>query len=130
SGLTENTTYEFYVRRDCDTDGESAWAGPFSFTTVCSPFDAPFLEEFSAGSMIDCWTNTSSNISQTTGLWKLSGTVDYATGNTRPNGTFAWVDGSNPSNINDLTLMTPMIDVSSLTTPLVAFDYFSNNTGS
>src|SRR5690606_31162422 len=130
SGLTENTTYEFYVRRDCDTDGESAWAGPFSFTTVCSPFDAPFLEEFSAGSMIDCWTNTSSNTSQATGLWKFSGTVDYATGNTRPNGTFAWVDGSDPSNINDVTLMTPMIDVSSLTTPLVAFDYFSNNTGS
>jgi hypothetical protein len=34
SGLTANTTYEFYVRADCGgTNGVSAWAGPYSFTT-------------------------------------------------------------------------------------------------
>src|SRR5690606_34712431 len=41
--------------------------------------------------------------------------------------TFAWVDGSDPSNINDVTLITPLIDVSSLTIPLVSFEYYSNN---
>ena len=34
SGLTANTTYEFYVRADCGgTNGVSAWVGPYSFTT-------------------------------------------------------------------------------------------------
>src|SRR5690606_4070923 len=32
-GLEEETSYEFYVRRDCGTDGVSAWAGPFYFFT-------------------------------------------------------------------------------------------------
>ena len=33
SSLTENTTYEFYVRADCDTNGYSVWSGPFEFYT-------------------------------------------------------------------------------------------------
>ena len=33
SGLTENTTYEFYVRADCDADGFSVWSGPYEFYT-------------------------------------------------------------------------------------------------
>ncbi len=39
SGLTPNTTYEFYVRADCGgTSGTSAWAGPYSFFTgYCTP---------------------------------------------------------------------------------------------
>jgi len=39
SGLTANTQYEFYVRADCN-DGSgnfSAWAGPFTFTTLLAP---------------------------------------------------------------------------------------------
>ena len=39
AGLTANTQYEFYVRADCN-DGSgnfSAWAGPFSFTTLLAP---------------------------------------------------------------------------------------------
>ena len=34
TGLTPMTAYEFYVRADCGLNGESAWAGPFSFTTL------------------------------------------------------------------------------------------------
>jgi hypothetical protein len=35
SGLTANTTYQFYVQADCGTtNGTSTWAGPFSFTTL------------------------------------------------------------------------------------------------
>lgn len=33
-----DTPYEFYVRQDCDDDGYSMWAGPFSFETgYCTP---------------------------------------------------------------------------------------------
>ena len=33
TGLTGNTSYDFYVRADCGVDGVSAWAGPFNFAT-------------------------------------------------------------------------------------------------
>ncbi len=38
SGLTAETSYQFYVRTDFGTDGKSAWAGPFRFYTgYCLP---------------------------------------------------------------------------------------------
>src|SRR5690554_4070464 len=128
SGLNSSTAYQYYVRQDCGAvNGISTWAGPFSFTTECDVFGLPFQQEFSAGALPNCWSNTSSNM-VANGLWKFTGAVDYAAGNTKPNGTFAWVDGSDPSTINDVTLTSPPIDVSSLTVPYVAFEYFSNNT--
>jgi hypothetical protein len=33
SGLTDNTAYQYYARATCGTDN-SAWAGPFTFTTL------------------------------------------------------------------------------------------------
>jgi subtilisin-like proprotein convertase family protein len=37
SGLTPETSYQFYVRADCGgANGTSTWAGPFSFTTTVS----------------------------------------------------------------------------------------------
>ena len=39
SNLWPSTTYEFYVKEICGNDGESAWVGPFSFKTNCSPFE-------------------------------------------------------------------------------------------
>ena len=123
-----NTTYYVWVRTMCNSTDKSAWTQAVTVTTPCVAVDAPFLEEFSTGLRPDCWTNTSSN-PVPTGLWKFTGTVDYAIGNTRPNGTFAWADGSSPSNINDVTLTTPLINLATLTTPMLVFDFFSNNTG-
>ncbi len=49
TGLTANTTYEFYVRADCGGSGVSTWAGPFSFTTPCVAYSIPFSEGFESG---------------------------------------------------------------------------------
>lgn len=38
SGLTPLTSYSYYVRANCGGP-ESAWAGPFTFTTLCQPYD-------------------------------------------------------------------------------------------
>lgn len=35
TGLTPNTTYDYYIRTDCGIDGFSYWSGPYSFTTPC-----------------------------------------------------------------------------------------------
>ena len=36
TGLTANTSYEFYVRAVCGIADSSLWAGPFTFTTGIS----------------------------------------------------------------------------------------------
>ncbi len=36
SGLTPNTTYEYYVRSICSAGDTSAWYGPLAFSTMCN----------------------------------------------------------------------------------------------
>jgi len=55
SGLATGFTYDFYVQADCGAGSTSAWAGPYSFSTVCGPITAfPYTMDFEAGS--PCWT--------------------------------------------------------------------------
>ncbi len=128
SGLTPNTTYYLWVRSDCGGGDMSLWSPAAIFTTTCVASIAPFSEDFDAGVIPGCWSTTSSN-PVANGLWKFTGAVDYDPGNTRPDGTFAWVDGSTPTNMNNVTLLSPLIDVTPLNVPELVFDYFSNNTG-
>ena len=64
TGLTDNTSYQFYVRAICGAGDESILEGPASFTTPCLPAAIPFLEGFETGYTHDevlagCWTQTS-----------------------------------------------------------------------
>lgn len=127
--LSPSTTYYYWIRSSCSSTDKSSWTSGGSFTTLCLPFNLPFSEGFNSGSIPTCWfTYNSANNTTANALWKFSGAVDYASGNTRPNGSFAWVDGSDPSNISDVTLASPQIVLSGLVNPIVKFDYFSNNT--
>jgi hypothetical protein len=129
TSIFSNTTYYVWVRANCGSGETSEWVGPLTFTTPCTAFDAPFTESLDSGAIPSaCWTNTSSN-TVANGLWKFTGEAGYAVGNTRSAGTYAWVDGSDPSNISDVTLISPMINVSELTLPYLTFDMYSNNTG-
>ncbi len=61
TGLTANTTYDFYVRAVCSTSDSSPWSGPLTFTTQCDD-TTDFFENFdsyptgSANPLGDCWT--------------------------------------------------------------------------
>ncbi|MCH8554681.1 MAG: GEVED domain-containing protein [Schleiferiaceae bacterium] len=56
SGLTANTSYDFYLRAICGTD-TSAFVGPVTAATACGVFTAPFVEDFEANSPTTaCWT--------------------------------------------------------------------------
>ena len=57
SGLTPSTAYDIYIRTNCDTDGFSLWAGPFSFTTLGGPGEGCILP-LAATVETDCSTAT------------------------------------------------------------------------
>lgn len=66
--LTSVTCYEFVVRSKCNPDS-SDWIGPISFCTPCTPFNAPYSENFdgtTSPTLTPCWTainNGSSTLS-------------------------------------------------------------------
>lgn len=57
SGLSANTTYDFYVRANCGT-AFSTWAGPGTFATLCGDIiSPPYNQGFEAGWPPECWTD-------------------------------------------------------------------------
>ncbi len=54
SGLESSSTYQAYIRTVCD-EGNGAWLGPETFTTVCENIsNYPYLENFNDA--WSCWT--------------------------------------------------------------------------
>ena len=77
SGLTDNTTYDFYVRTVCTAGGESHWRS-ISFTTECLPLgQLPYTQNFDSmcthtanitsgpNNLTDCWHAYNSGTSYT-----------------------------------------------------------------
>lgn len=130
--VSSTGTYRTHYAADvsCNTDNSCrTTTGEFlGGQSVPCLYPAPFSEDFNSGSLPTCWTNTSSNSGSANGLWKFSGSAAYGAGsNGKSAGTYAWTDGSTPA-VNDVTLITPLIDVTTLTTPMLSFEWFSNNT--
>jgi hypothetical protein len=58
SGLTSNTTYDFYVRAVCGVADSSAWTGPFTFTATCDGATTfPWNESFESNWPPACWND-------------------------------------------------------------------------
>ncbi|WP_282041349.1 leucine-rich repeat protein [Winogradskyella flava] len=131
TGLTEDNDYAFFVRADCGTDGVSDWAGPFNFITPCAAFTAPYSEDFesfmtSSDAFIEenCWTATGSGGYS----WEAAPGTDTGSDDTGPDpsittGNYFYTEASNGSNGNTTDLVSPMIDLTNLTTPGLLFDY-------
>ncbi len=67
SGLTDNTTYDFYVRTVCTAGGESHWYS-ISFTTECLPLtQLPYTQNFD--SMSTHTSNTTSGPNNLSDCW-------------------------------------------------------------
>lgn len=54
SGLSSNTSYEFYVQVVCDSVNSSEWSGPYTFTTAfelgtCGAFSIELLDSYGDG---------------------------------------------------------------------------------
>lgn len=127
--LAPANDYEYYVQADCGGP-VSAWAGPFAFSTECVTFTAPYSQDFeNAGAAPLCW-------SVDTGAenWVFAddggdhvGNAGDITGSTASGGYYAYVDASGTD--ADAILLSPLVDVSGLTTPSLSFYIISDNEG-
>lgn len=133
TGLSASTTYDFYLRDSCGVGDVSLWIGPISGTTLCGIYTAPFMENFdgaawvpgaggfAAGTIDSCWTRAAA-----ANYWWKPGQGTTPTGNTGPigdhtsgAGQFIYTESFNNSNATDI--ITPQIDISTLTTPELRF---------
>jgi len=129
TALNGQTTYEVYVQADCGGD-LSTWTGPVSFTTACTQETTPWTDDVEGqtgvgkNAAVDgCWTaNPSSDFA-----WNVSdsNTVSSSTGpDTAHSGSKFFFTESSNGLANDVAeLISPLIDVSTLTTPALNFYY-------
>src|SRR5690554_1835111 len=54
SDLQHSTRYDWYVRSYCGGDELSDWSSRVSFSTLCSAFELPYMDDFSQG-LNPCW---------------------------------------------------------------------------
>jgi len=93
SGLTDNTTYDFYVRTVCTAGGESHWRS-ISFTTECLPLGLlPFTQNFDSmcthtsnitsgpNNLTDCWHANNAGTSYTSYPYVYYGSTYANSGN-------------------------------------------------
>lgn len=129
TGLNPNTEYDVYIQADCGgSNGQSLWYGPVSFKTRLAPYIAPWVEPFdtAVGSMLPYgWLTYSSTSKEwhTTTSVPLGPSADHTSGN----GQYAFVyDLQNPDpNTPDVTMETPLVDISGLNNPVLEFYYWS-----
>src|SRR5690606_2176640 len=84
-GLQPNTEYDIYVRTDCGPNGTSIWIGPISVRTNCSPYTAPYTDNFdsSPDNIVPyCWSTNITGGRTTNGV---ALTYTFGTPNSTPN---------------------------------------------
>lgn len=97
NGLTASTTYDIYVRDSCGTGNSSIWVGPLSFSTLCSPTVAPYLETFSGtGWVTGAGTNNANNAIDA--CWDRDPLAPTGNGGGQP---YAWGTKSGPTPSNN-----------------------------
>jgi len=76
TGLSDNTSYEYYVRADCGGGDYSTWQGPYEFTTTCVPYTIPYFEGFESGYSHDGDVDGCLSQETVTGsaVWKINST--------------------------------------------------------
>ena len=135
TGLMSQTTYDVYVKDSCGTT-TSFWNGPVSFTTLCDPAVAPYMENFDSLALVSPYTDLPACWEPQTGpdFWDVTNDItntghtylpnigDHTSGTTN----YMWIDAS--SDITGNAMITGLIDMSALTTPFAGFWFASDNT--
>lgn len=134
TGLSSNTTYSAYIRAYCGVGDSSLWVGPISFKTDCSAMVAPWLYDVETATATtnstigDCWGSSPSGNSSVY-RWDVVGnggsTPSSNTGPDSPHSgqKYFYTEASYGSTGDSAFLFTPLIDISSLTSPYFKFYY-------
>lgn len=139
SSLNSATSYEFYVRDSCSATDTSKWTGPVSFTTLCNQFVAPYVQNFDAADWIAddadfsaansqiglCWERTPNSGSQFSWRVRSTATGSSSTGPSgdTTGGSYVYTESSNGLSGDSTQLISPLIDLSNLSTPIMTFAY-------
>ncbi|MDB3906777.1 fibronectin type III domain-containing protein, partial [Crocinitomicaceae bacterium] len=133
TGMMNSTDYQICVRAVCSPGDSSFWSCTPTFATACGTFPAPFIESFEVPGMPNCWTpggqtpwEYGSAATTPTGFafYGAQQAPDYSVSGT---GTFIGMDGSDNTTGEVSTLLTPFIDATTLTLPMVSYAVFYNN---
>lgn len=78
--LLGNTTYDIYIRNNCSSssNGLSIWEGPFTFTTLCAAYTAPYYNDFENDALDvppTCWTEYETESSSFVEVEDFTGTA-------------------------------------------------------
>jgi hypothetical protein len=138
AGLTQNTTYDFYITEACGVNDGSTQVGPVTGATQCDAVVAPYVEDFELGftpttstfpgaadafSIENCYAAVNINY-----FWVMAPGTLAASGGTGPDvsvttGNYFYAEGSSGTTGAIAELVTPLFDSSALTLPPVGFDY-------
>ena len=125
TGLSSITDYLVRVRAICGVGDTSTWSNMASFTTACAVFTAPYTEDFTGFNTLvsACWkrysgaasstTTSTSDLSPVSGGWIFNNQNVFGQGHAKLN-----IYGT----IIKYWLVTPAIDISTLTNPELTFD--------
>ncbi len=132
--LPSNTEIDIYIKSTCGNnpgEDDSDFIGPLKIKTLCGTFIAPYnfdVEEQNTGTLSEnCWTGEP-EVYQDGYYWQANSSSFYQ-GSTGPykankgNKYFRTVDNGSTTN-DEASLLTPVIDISSLTTPTLNFHSF------
>ncbi|MES2837217.1 MAG: cadherin-like beta sandwich domain-containing protein [Bacteroidota bacterium] len=122
SGLLGNTNYSVKVRANCG-GAQSAWSSTVNFTTPCASIGSfPFVEGFESVSLPTCWTQQ-----------YVSGAINWASVTANGDGSISPRTGSRMAEFRTNSsgpktkLITPPLNLTSLTTPKLKFYYANVN---
>ncbi len=144
TGLTAETTYDWYVRTNCGGGDYSYWSGPETFTTSFTAIDVfPYLEDFEtfvtgadATGYMNNWTTSPTG---TTGdlRWNVdaggtpSGStgpaVDHTTGTAA--GIYLFTEASQGATGDEAYIYSPPFDLTSLPAATIGFWYHMYGSG-
>lgn len=124
SMLDANTSYEIYVRANCDTDGYSDWSAPITFTTLCVGESDNFthsFEGFESNTPIEpCWSSLITPFS-------TSPTITYSSTQAQDGSLSARLYSGNSTD-TDLLLISPQVlDLDA--TKQISFYVYDNDMG-
>lgn len=137
NGLVPNSEHQFYVRRNCSPTSISLFSGPVAATPECLPLNTPYFEDFESGfepaltfggqpTIDPCYERDfTQNYFWTPGPPQFPGFLTGPSGDhTTGNGNYMYTDPLNTFNTNtNAYLETPLLDLTSLTTPQLTFWY-------